>query len=98
MAGLCETKRRGEWLRELSVGGDGDGAWMYEVGKAEGKPYAKGLALIVNKNFTEYVEKLKKKPHPVTANYTRYAPTSFHDDETVEMFYEELVKAVDKKT
>ena len=53
--GLCETKRRGEGLRELS-----GGSWMYETGKTEESPNAKGLALLINKNFTDYVENFEK--------------------------------------
>ena len=51
VVGLCETKRRGEGLRELS-----GGSWMYETGKTEENPNAKGLVLLINKNFTDYVE------------------------------------------
>ena len=36
VVGLCETKRRGEGLRELSVG-----SWMYETGKTEENPMQK---------------------------------------------------------
>ena len=57
VVGLCETKRRGEGLRELSVGG---GSWMYETGKTKENPNAKGLALLINKNFTYYVENIEK--------------------------------------
>ena len=46
VVGLCETKRRGEGLRELS-----GGSWMYEVRKTEESPNAKGLALLINKNL-----------------------------------------------
>ena len=57
VVGLCETKRRGEGLRELS-----GGSWigLYETGKTEESPNAKGLALLINKNFTDYVENLEK--------------------------------------
>ena len=33
----------------------------------------------------------------ITTNHTSYAPTCDHDNETVELFYEELEKAIDKK-
>ena len=55
MVGLCETKRKGEGLRELS-----GGSWMYETGKTEESPNANGLALLINKNFTDYVENFEK--------------------------------------
>ena len=32
---------------------------MHEAGKTEENPNAKGLARLINKNFTDYVEKLK---------------------------------------
>ena len=32
---------------------------MYEEGKTEKNPNAKGLALLIHKNFTDYVENLK---------------------------------------
>ena len=65
VVGLCETKRRGEGLRELSGdreggGGGGGGSWVYETGKTEESPNAKGLALLINKNFTDYVENFEK--------------------------------------
>ena len=101
VVGLCETKRRGEGLRELS-----GGSWMYEAGKTEESPNAKGLALLINKNFTDYVEKhsdriisCKIKLHGKTSLQIIqvYAPTCDHDSETVELFYEELEKAIDRK-
>ena len=33
---------------------------MYETGKTEKSPNAKGLALLINKNFTDYVENFEK--------------------------------------
>ena len=33
---------------------------MYEAGKTEESPNAKGLALLINKNFTDYVENFEK--------------------------------------
>ena len=33
---------------------------MYETGKTEENPNAKGLALLINKNFTDYVENFEK--------------------------------------
>ena len=98
--GLCETKRRGEGLRDLL-----GRSWMYEAGKTEENPNAKGLALLINKNFTDYVDKFEKHSERIISCKMKlhgkiqvYAPTSDHDDETVEMFYEELKKAMDKKT
>ena len=75
---------------------------MYEAGKTEESPNAKGLALLINTNFTDYVEKSEKHSdrtvsckinlHGITflQIIQVYAPTSDHDDETVEIFYEKL--------
>ena len=104
VVGLCETKRRGEGLRELS-----GGSWMYEAGKTEESPNAKGLALLINKNFTDYVENFEKHSDRIISCKIKlhgktslqiiqvYAPTCDHDSETVELFYEELEKAIDRK-
>ena len=104
VVGLCETKRRGEGLRELS-----GGSWMYETGKTEESPNAKGLALLINKNFTDYVENFEKHSDRIISCKIKlhgktslqiiqvYAPTCDHDNETVELFYEELEKAIDRK-
>ena len=82
---------------------------MYETGKTEESPNAKGLALLINKNFTDYVENFEKHSHRIISCKIKlhgktslqiiqvYAPTCNHDSETVELFYEELEKAIDKK-
>ena len=41
---------------------------MYEVGKTEENPNANGLALVINKNFTDYVEKKTQEPKTTTTN------------------------------
>ena len=104
MVGSRETKRRGEGLRELS-----GGSWMYEAGKTEENPNAKGLALLINKNFTDYVDKFEKHSDSIISCKIKlhgktslqiiqvYAPKCDHDNETVELFCEELQKAMDKK-
>ena len=82
---------------------------MYETGKTEESPNAKGLALLINKNFTDYVENFEKHSDRIISCKIKlhgktslqiiqvYAPTCDHDSETVELFYEELEKAIDKK-
>ena len=104
VVGLCETKRRGEGLRELS-----GGSRTYETGKTEEGPNAKGLALLINKNFTDYVENFEKHSDRIISCKVKlhgktslqiiqvYAPTCDHDTETVELFSEELEKATDRK-
>ena len=47
---LCETKKRGEGLTELLCG-----SWMFDVGKTEERPDAKGLAFLVNKSFKDFI-------------------------------------------
>ena len=114
---LCETKRRGEEVREFSWG-----RGCMKQGKNKNKkkkkkkkknpaenPNANGLALLINKNFTGYEDKFEKhsgriisckiKLHRKTSlQITQvYANASDHDDETVEMFYDELEKNMDKK-
>ena len=82
---------------------------MYETGKTEESPNAKGLALLINKNFTDYVENFEKHSDRIISCKMKlhgktslqiiqvYAPTCDHDSETVELFYEELEKAIDRK-
>ena len=82
---------------------------MYETGKTEESPNAKGLALLINKNVTDYVENFEKHSHTIISCKIKrhrktslqiiqvHAPTCDHDSETIELFYEELEKAIDKK-
>ena len=81
---------------------------MYEAGKPEENPNAKGLALLISKTFTDYVETFEKHSDRIISCKIKlhgktslqiiqvYAPTCDHDNETVELFYE-LEKAMDKK-
>ena len=50
VVGLCETTKRGEGLTELPCG-----SWMFDVGKTEDRPHAKGLAFLVNKSFKDFI-------------------------------------------
>ena len=100
VVGLCETKTRGQRLRELS---GGHGCMKQENANA------KGLALLINKNFTDYVENFEKHSDRIISCKIKlhlktslqiiqvYAPTFDHDNETVQLFYEELEKAVGMK-
>ena len=81
VVGLRETKRRGEGLRELS-----GGSWMYEAGKTEENANAKGLALLINKNFTDYVEKKPQtKQNKTKQNKTKQnkKKTTKHSDRII---------------
>ena len=72
--------------------------------KTEENPNAKGLALPINKNFTDYVENFEKHSDRIISCKIKlhgkislqiiqvYAPTCDHDNETVELFYKELEK------
>ena len=82
---------------------------MYETGKTEENPNAKGLALLINKNFTDYDENFEKHSDRIISCKIKlhgktslqiiqiYAPTCDHDNGTEELLYEELEKAMDKK-
>ncbi|KAK3784049.1 hypothetical protein RRG08_025243 [Elysia crispata] len=101
--GLCETKRKGEGLMELS-----DGTWIYDAGKTEESPETKGMAFLVRKNFKDYIEgfckhsdrviscKVKLQEGPLQIIQV-YAPTTDYDDEEAEKFYEDLENAIEKK-
>ena len=43
---------------------------MYETGKTEESPNAKGLALLINKNFTDYAENTQTESSHAKLNYT----------------------------
>ncbi|GFN96623.1 endonuclease-reverse transcriptase [Plakobranchus ocellatus] len=100
--GLSETKRRGEGLSEVP-----GGHWIFEKGKTEDNPTAKGIALLINRNMKKYVEKTNIYSERIivcTIKARRgqlkitqvYAPTRIYDNEDVEIFYEELDKALDE--
>ena len=61
-----KQKKEGQGLenyRERWGGGGGGGrggSWMYEAGKTAENPNANRLALRINKNFTDFIEKFEK--------------------------------------
>ena len=73
--------------------------------KTEENPNSKGLALLINKSFTDNVENFEKHTDIIISCKIKlhgntslqiiqvYAPTCDHDSETVELFYEELKKS-----
>ena len=97
VVGLCETKEDGKGLENFRE----EGVVVYETGKSEDNPNA----LLINKNFTDNVEKIEKhadriisckiKHHGKTALQIIqvYTPTYDYDNEIVELFYEELEKS-----
>ena len=54
ISGLCETYRKGEELSEIRAGN-----WMYEIGKTEDNPDAKGLAFLIHPNIKDCVTDFK---------------------------------------
>ena len=104
-----KQKEEGKGLENFQWGeGGGRGGGVMdenEAGKTEENQNAKGLALLMNKNFTDYVDKFEKhsdriisckiKLHGKTSPQIIqiYAPTCDHDNETLELFYEELEKS-----
>ncbi|GFN80041.1 craniofacial development protein 2 [Plakobranchus ocellatus] len=95
-------KKRRRGLSELP-----GGHWIFEKGKTEDNPTAKGVTLLINRNMTKYVEKtnIYIERIIVCTIKTRggqlkiiqvYAPTTIYGDEDVEIFYEELGKALDE--
>ena len=43
VTGMCEIDRKGEGLSKIK-----GGCWVYEIGKTEDNPDAKGLALLIH--------------------------------------------------
>ena len=105
VVGLCETKRSGEGLSELP-----GGHLMFECNKTEERPTAKGIAILINKNLKDFVQKfdihsdraiscqLNLKNNKNIQIMQVYAPQSGRPDEEIEMFYEEVEKAIERKT
>ena len=54
VVGLCETKRSGEGLTEMK-----DGSWIFECGRSEDRLEAKGIAILINKKFKDFVSKFE---------------------------------------
>ena len=85
------------------------GSQIYAARKNGGKKTnAKLLALLINKHFTDYVEKCENHPDRIISCKIKlhgkkslqikqvYAPTGNHDNET-EMFFEKLEKNLNNK-
>ena len=104
VVGLSETKRPGEGLTEMR-----DGNWIFECGKTEDRPDAKGIAFLIHKDFKNYVSKLEILSDRVISCCINvennksikliqvYAPTSAAEEEEVDKVYETIEKAIDKK-
>ncbi|XP_072046970.1 craniofacial development protein 2-like [Amphiura filiformis] len=100
--GLAETKREGQGIVELQ-----GGMWLYNHGKTEEDTEAKGIGFLVHPKLTDYVTEIKSYSNRVAALNLHltgrdqisiiqvYAPTSEYDDEIVEIFYEDVSKAIE---
>ena len=104
IVGTSETKRKGEGLTELE-----DGTWMYyKAAKTEDAKNRKGMALLVHKDFKDYIESFQIHSDRIISCKIRlqeeslqiiqvYAPTKDYEDTDVEKFYEDLDNAVNRK-
>ena len=104
VVGSCETKRSGEWLTEMK-----DGSWIFDCGRSEDRPEAKGIAILINKKFKDFVSKFEVLSDRVIScnvnvenNKTLkiiqvYAPTSTADEEEIDKLYETIDRAIDKR-
>ena len=96
ITGLCETYRNREGLSEIR-----GGYWMYEIGKTEDSPDAKGLAFLIHPNIKDCVTDFKTYSNRVikmevnlqgkdsVTAINAYAPTSSAEDKKVEQFYDD---------
>ena len=101
--GICETKREGEGIEELT-----GGAWLYNMGKTEENKEAKGIGFLIHGKFKDYVKDIKRHSNRVISLIVQltgnkqmcviqvYAPTSEYDDEEVKQMYEEINTAIEE--
>ena len=98
--GLCETYRKGKGLSSIEKG-----HYLYEVGKTEDYPNAKGVAILVNVKIKDCISNTKiysdrvikmdlnlQGQDTVTIIMT-YAPTSSSSEDEIESHYEVIEKA-----
>ena len=91
----------GEGLLEIRAG-----YWMYEIGKTEDNPDAKGLAFLIHPkikdcvaDFKTYSNRLIKMEINLQGKdsitvINAYAPTSSAEDEKLEQFYDSIERAM----
>ena len=101
--GLAETRREGEGLEEVE-----GGAWLYNYGATEPNKKARGVGFLIHQNIKDYISEVKSYSNRVISLQIQltgkeemyiiqvYAPTTDHDDEEVEQFYEDITRAVDE--
>ena len=100
IVGICETYRKGEGLSIIT-----NGHYIYEIGKTEEHPDAKGVALLINTKIKDYISNTKiYSDRVIKLNLNligqehitiimAYAPTSSATDEEIETFYENIEQA-----
>ena len=69
ITGLCETYRKGEGLSEIRAG-----YWIYEIGKTEDNPNAKGFGFLIHPQIKDCVADFKtysKKVIKMEIQFTR---------------------------
>ena len=99
--GLCETYRKGEGLSSIK-----GGHYLYESGKNEDCPNAKGVALLINSMIKDCVSNTKTYSDRVikldlnlqgqkqSTIIMAYMPTSSSTEEELEAVYEKVEEAV----
>ena len=100
--GLCETYRKGEGLSEIR------GYWMYETGKTEDNPDAKGLTFLIHSKIKDSVTDFKTHSNRMIKMEVNllgkdsvtvidaYASISNAEDEKVEQFYDHMADRYSK--
>ena len=98
---MCETYRKGKGLLEIRAG-----YWIYEIGKTEDNPDAKGLAFLIHPKIKDCVIDFKTYSNRVikmeinlqgkdsVTVINAYAPTSSAEDEKVEQFYDDIERVM----
>ena len=102
--GLCETHRKGEGITIIK-----DGHLLYDAGKTEDQPHARGVAFLINKKIKDNISNTKKHSDRIISldihiNHQEkitvimtYAPTSRtteQNEEELEKFYDDLDEAL----
>ena len=87
-----------------------DGSWIFECGRSEDRPEAKGIAILINKKFKDFASKFEvlsdrviscnvSVENNITLNIIIqvYAPTTTADEEEIDKLYETIDRAIDKR-
>ena len=86
-----------------------DGSWVFLCGRSEDRLEAKGIAILINKKFKDFVSKfevLSDRDISCNVNVENnktlkiiqvYAPTSTADEEEIDNLYETIDRAIEKR-